>query len=127
MNLVENIIQYMQSKYGVDLTNNVFLMDNGQRLVLLTNADFDWCTEGLIVYNVKFEGIKNTQYQSSGFSNVYDDEHSKPVRLYVIKDLNDIIKKYFANYYLVDVDSSDDDNRVGYIDFVFNHRAQLIR
>lgn len=113
MGIIADIVELTKNVYGIDVSKSVYLTPNGNQLVLLGGNNFDWYIEGVIINDPSFDANENVQYVLSGISNVYVNNNSS-VKLYVRKDYDSIIKKYFKNYCLVDIDDN------GPVDYVFN-------
>ena len=106
MNIIQEIINLTNQKYGVDVTNNLMISDQG--LKFYSDDYFDWFAEGVIIYVPEFESEEGVDYIMIGSSQIFEHENvNQSVDLYIRKDYDNVLLKYYPNYCIID---SEDNN-----------------
>lgn len=101
MNIMQEIINLTDQKYGVDVSKNLMITNQG--LKFYSDNYFDWFVEGVIIYLPEFESEKGVDYTLVGSSQIFEYEHpNQPVDLYIRKDYDKVLLKYYPDYCIID-------------------------
>ncbi len=113
--LKTHIADLTQKLYKVDITDLIIPNEDDYWLIFENSDDFSWYTDGVFVYQPDHEGDPKAKYVQVGDSTLFELDEGKPLNIWIRKDYDTIIKKYYPNYCVSDLENADDPNSTDFV------------
>jgi hypothetical protein len=94
--------------YQVDVTEQIIPNEDDYWLIFENSDDFNWYTDGVFVYQPDHEGDPDAKYVIVGDSTMFELDAKKTLPIWIRKDYDTIIKKYYPNYCVSDIENPHD-------------------